>query len=132
MAQHQTWRINGQVYTHAQILEMRAQGIDPRTDKVEMKFVTPGTKEGLEKVKKEEAGGNKALGESDANSEANGDGNDDKKSPDDADDNEAALSSRKEAYAKMNFFALKKLAKEKGMEITKDTKKDDVLAFLQK
>ena len=40
----QTWKINGQVYTHAQLMELKAQGLDPRKDNIEMKFVTRNNK----------------------------------------------------------------------------------------
>lgn len=40
----QTWRINGQTYTHAQLMELKKQGLDPRKDKIEMKFVTKNNK----------------------------------------------------------------------------------------
>jgi len=41
----QTWKIKGQVYTHAQLLELRKQGLDPRKDHIEMKFVTKNSKD---------------------------------------------------------------------------------------
>lgn len=36
----QTWKIKGQVYTHAQLMELKRQGLDPRKDDIVMKFIT--------------------------------------------------------------------------------------------
>ena len=36
----QTWKIKGQVYTHAQLMELKRQGLDPRKDDITMKFIT--------------------------------------------------------------------------------------------
>jgi hypothetical protein len=36
----QTWKIKGQVYTHAQLMELKKQGLDPRKDDIVMKFIT--------------------------------------------------------------------------------------------
>jgi hypothetical protein len=41
----QTWKINGQIYTHQQLMELKAQGLDPRKDKIEMKFITKNNKD---------------------------------------------------------------------------------------
>lgn len=35
----QIWTIKGQNYTHEQILEMKRQGLDPRKDTIELKFL---------------------------------------------------------------------------------------------
>lgn len=47
----QIWKINGQSYTHAQLMEMKKQGLDPRKDKIEMKFITKSEK--VEEVQEE-------------------------------------------------------------------------------
>lgn len=39
--EQQTWKIKGQVYTHAQLMELKRKGLDPRKDKIIMKFITP-------------------------------------------------------------------------------------------
>ena len=41
----QSWKINGQVYNHQQLMELKAQGLDPRKDKIEMKFITKNSKD---------------------------------------------------------------------------------------
>lgn len=50
----QTWKIKGQVFTHAQLMEMKKQGIDPRKDKVIMKFITKPKNEVLPEKAAEE------------------------------------------------------------------------------
>ena len=40
----QTWTIKGQTYTHAQLMELKAQGLDPRKDSVVMKHITKDSK----------------------------------------------------------------------------------------
>lgn len=50
----QTWTINGQTYNHAQLMEMKKQKLNPSKDKVELKFVTPGTMDNLEKKEEKE------------------------------------------------------------------------------
>jgi DNA polymerase II large subunit len=37
----QTWEINGQVYTHPQLMELKKQGLDPRKDEIVMKLLSP-------------------------------------------------------------------------------------------
>jgi len=37
----QTWKIRGQVYTHAQLMEIKKQGLDPHKDEIIMKFISP-------------------------------------------------------------------------------------------
>jgi hypothetical protein len=37
----QTWTIKGKTYTHDQLMELKSQGLDPRKDDIQMKFVTP-------------------------------------------------------------------------------------------
>lgn len=49
----QLWTIKGQTYTHAQLMELRKQGLDPRKDNIEMKFITKN-KQGEIVGKKEE------------------------------------------------------------------------------
>lgn len=41
MATKQTWTINGKTYNHEQLMELKKQGLDPRKDDIQMKFVTP-------------------------------------------------------------------------------------------
>lgn len=41
MATKQTWKINGQTYTHEQLMEMKRKKINPHKQKVELKTITP-------------------------------------------------------------------------------------------
>lgn len=36
----QTWKINGQVYNHSQLMEMKRQGLNPRKDQILLKSIT--------------------------------------------------------------------------------------------
>lgn len=92
----QTWRINGQIYTHAQLLELRRQGFDPRKDQIVMSSITPRPEKKEESHKEE-------------------------------DSKEAQKGSDK---LPTNFLQLKALAKEKGMEVTNSTKKEEIIKFL--
>jgi hypothetical protein len=106
----QTWKINGQVYTHGQLMEMRAQGLDPHKDKIAMKFITTG-KKGEKKAVKQQAVPAVEIKDEKA---------------------EVPEAAPKTDYRSMKFFDLKKIAADKGMEVTKETKKAAILAFLEK
>lgn len=41
MKSTQLWSINGKTYNHAQLIELKRQGLDPSKDNIQMKFVTP-------------------------------------------------------------------------------------------
>lgn len=38
----QTWTIKGQTYTHAQLQELKRQGLNPHKDDIVMKFISKG------------------------------------------------------------------------------------------
>jgi len=99
----QTWKINGQVYTHGQLMELKRQGFNPLKDKIIMKVITPNLV--LEKKETE-------------NIETN------------LNTVQPSVEPELSSGLPTNFMQLKKLAKEKGMEVTKDTKKDDIVKFL--
>lgn len=84
----QTWKINGQVYTHGQLMELRAQGLNPLKDQIVMAAITPRKEVEVKKVEVKEE-------------------------------------------LPTAFFQLKALAKEKGMEVTRETNKEEIEAFLE-
>ncbi len=90
----QTWKINGQVYTHGQLMELRAQGLNPLKDQIVMAAITPRKEVEVKKEKKVKK-----------------------------------VEVKKELPTA--FFQLKALAKEKGMEVTKETNKEEIEAFLE-
>lgn len=113
----QTWNIRGQVYTHAQLMEMKKQGIDPRKDNVVLKFVTP-LKDGSVRSPVEEK---HTLTEEDLKN------NPDLQGVVEAGD-EVTLNSDLNNF---NMGQLKKLAKVNGMVTTNTTKKVEIVAFLE-
>lgn len=47
----QIWRIKGENYTHAQLMDLKKQGLNPRKDNIVKKFIAnPGTEEEIEKA----------------------------------------------------------------------------------
>jgi len=95
----QTWKIKGQVYTLAQLRELKAQGLDPHKDKITMKFISKPAKNASKKPVVARKGKSDTVTHSDD--------------------------------LPSNFMQLKKLAGEKGMKITIDTKKDEILKYLK-
>lgn len=114
----QTWKINGQVYTHSQLMEMKKQGLDPRKDNIEMKFITRNKVTGALPEKEEEASVVKKEEEA----------------PVVKKEEEKIEEKVEEKKVKLptNFMQLKKMASEKGMAVTKETKKEEIIAFLNK
>ncbi len=97
----QSWNINGQTYTHGQLMELRKQKLDPLKDKIVMANITPRAQ--VEEVKVEAKKEKKVK----------------------------VVKEVVEGELPSNYMQLKALAKEKGMEVTTSTKKEDVLKFLE-
>lgn len=102
----QTWTIKGKTYKRGQLDEMRRQKLDPKTDEIVMKEITPR--------KKAKAAPEKAEEVKDVEIPA-----------------EVAGDTSEKPELPSNLMQLKKVAKEKGMTVTKTTKKDEILAFLK-
>ncbi len=130
----QTWKINGQVYTHGQLMELRKQGLDPRRDQIILSAVTPRNGEGkvdegpgTETKKAKKAKEPKVhlcpVCEKDFTGQDHDESHPEEGTNTDPDGTPTLPT---------NFMQLKALAKEKGMEVTKDTKKEDIVAFLDK
>lgn len=119
----QKWNINGKTYTHGQLLELKAQGKDPRTDEIVMSEITLPKLEKTIKAKKEKKVVVESVEESMPEVEQ----------VERSDESEAEPSGDAEEtpLAEMHLSTLKKMAKEKGMEVTNETTKVEVLAFLE-
>jgi len=129
----QTWSIGGRTYTHAQLMELRKQGLDPRKDEIVMASVTPRKEDPLagdqdkNEVVKPEENLKKAVETEVVNKDEPA-----KEAEVKPEVPVEPVFEEPEDELPTNFMKLKKLAKEAGMEMTKETKKEEILAFLSK
>lgn len=99
----QFWTINGQTYNHGQLMELKRKKLNPKTARAE--FVAPEV--------------DHVVTEKDL--ELN---------PDLQGAVEVGETVSIPTELPTNFMQLKKLAREKGMNVTSDTKKEEIIAFL--
>lgn len=133
----QTWEINGRKYTHGQLMDLRARGLDPRKGKIEMRMVEPDEAG-------DESGGKlealsvevevlKELNDSlrEANEDLQEENEDLKGKIEELLHNQEPSPSNDEvSFDEMPFQELKKLAEEKGMAVSNTTTKAEALEYL--
>ncbi len=138
----QTWKIRGQVYTHGQLLELKKQGLNPHKDSIVLATVMPHAEPSkpveepkveepkMEEPKVEEKEKHYTICTQEMLDEypelvEQGVKVGDKMQVGEEEDAEPAR------LQDMHLSVLKKMAKEKGMKVTNETKKKDVLEFLE-